>query len=298
MEETPEKSTVDTQDDSRSQWLILIRQLAILAAVVVLVVVLVFVALRVYTRHGQNVSVPELRRLTLTEVKKICDERGLKYEVSDSVYSSNAAPGTVIDQTPPATFKVKKERTIFLTIKAYSVEQVTMPKLIDLSIKSAQAQLATIGLGVGKISYKPDIARDAVIEQKFNGKDIPAGTRIAKGSLIDLVLGKGEDDANNNKTVVPDLRSYTLYTAGLVAAQNSLNIGTKIGDGTVKTQSDSLSAVIYKQSPAKGRMVQPGSEIDVWITTDQSKLNGGDSVGDDSNNSPSSQSDEESLDDF
>ena len=297
MEETPEKSTVDTQDDSRSQWLILIRQLAILAAVVVLVVVLVFVALRIYTRHGQNVSVPELRRLTLTEVKKICDERGLKYEVSDSVYSSNAAPGTVIDQTPPATFKVKKERTIFLTIKAYSVEQVTMPRLIDLSIKSAQAQLATIGLGVGKITYKPDIARDAVIEQKFNGKDIPAGTRIAKGSLVDLVLGKGEDDGNT-KTMVPDLKSYSLYTAGLVAAQNSLNIGSKIGDGTVKTQSDSLSAVIYKQSPAKGRLVQPGSEIDVWITTDLSKLNGGESVGDDSNNSPSSQSDEESLDDF
>ncbi|MBP5504366.1 MAG: PASTA domain-containing protein [Bacteroidales bacterium] len=271
MEETPEKP-IQNNDDSRTQWLILLRQLAILLAVIVLFFVLTFVALRMYTRHGQNVSVPELRRLSLTEVKKICDERGLKFEISDSVYSSNAAPGTVIDQTPPATFKVKKERTIFLTIKAYSVEQVAMPRLIDLSIKSAQAQLATAGLGVGRITYKPDIARDAVLEQKFNGKDIPAGTRVAKGSLIDLVLGKGEDD-NVSKTIVPDLKSYSLYTAGLVAAQNSLNIGAKIGDGTVKTQSDSLSAVIYKQSPAKGRIVLPGSEIDVWITTDQSKLN-------------------------
>lgn len=296
MEETPEKNNQENTDDSRSQFLILIRQLAILIAVVVLFVVLIFVALRVYTRHGQNVSVPELRRLSLTEVKKICDERGLKFEISDSVYSSNAAPGTVIDQTPPATFKVKKERTIFLTIKAYSVEQVAMPRLIDLSIKSAQAQLATVGLGVGKISYKPDIARDAVIEQMFNGKPIPAGTRVAKGSLIDLVLGKGEDEGVT-KTVVPDLKSYSLYTAGLVAAQNSLNIGAKIGDGTVKTQADSLSAVIYKQSPAKGRMVLPGSEIDVWITTDQSKLNNNESVSDDSNSQPS-QSDEESLDDF
>lgn len=296
MEETPEKNNQENTDDSRSQFLILIRQLAILIAVVVLFVVLIFVALRVYTRHGQNVSVPELRRLSLTEVKKICDERGLKFEISDSVYSSNAAPGTVIDQTPPATFKVKKERTIFLTIKAYSVEQVAMPRLIDLSIKSAQAQLATVGLGVGKISYKPDIARDAVIEQMFNGKPIPAGTRVAKGSLIDLVLGKGEDEGIT-KTVVPDLKSYSLYTAGLVAAQNSLNIGAKIGDGTIKTQADSLSAVIYKQSPAKGRMVLPGSEIDVWITTDQSKLNNTESVSDDSNNQPS-QSDEESLDDF
>lgn len=296
MEETPEKNNQENTDDSRSQFLILIRQLAILIAVVVLFVVLIFVALRVYTRHGQNVSVPELRRLSLTEVKKICDERGLKFEISDSVYSSNAAPGTVIDQTPPATFKVKKERTIFLTIKAYSVEQVAMPRLIDLSIKSAQAQLATVGLGVGKISYKPDIARDAVIEQMFNGKPIPAGTRVAKGSLIDLVLGKGEDEGIT-KTVVPDLKSYSLYTAGLVAAQNSLNIGAKIGDGTVKTQADSLSAVIYKQSPAKGRMVLPGSEIDVWITTDQSKLNSNESVSDDSNSLPS-QSDEESLDDF
>lgn len=296
MEETPEKPISSNQDDSRSQWLILIRQLAILLAVIILTVILVFVALRLYTRHGQNVSVPELRRLNLAEVKKICDERGLKFEISDSVYSSAAAPGTVIDQTPPATFKVKKDRTIFLTIKAYSVEQVTMPRLIDLSIKSAQAQLATIGLGVGKISYKPDIARDAVIEQKFNGKDIPAGTRIAKGSLIDLVLGKGEDENNNTKTMVPDLKSYTLYTASLVAAQNSLNIGSKIGDGTVKTAADSLSAVIYKQSPAKGRMVLPGSEIDVWITTDQSKLNVGEPVSDDSDQP--SQSDEDSLDDF
>lgn len=294
MEETPEKNNQENNDDSRPQLLILIRQLAILIAVVVLFVVLIFVALRVYTRHGQNVSVPELRRLSLTEVKKICDERGLKFEISDSVYSSNAAPGTVIDQTPPATFKVKKERTIFLTIKAYSVEQVAMPSLKDLSIQSAQAQLATVGLGVGKISYKPDIAHNAVIEQMFNGKPIPAGTRVAKGSLIDLVLGK---DEGITKTVVPDLKSYSLYTARLVAAQNSLNIGAEIGDGTVKTQADSLSAVIYKQSPAKGRMVLPGSEIDVWITTDQSKLNNNEFVSDDSNNQPS-QSDDESLDDF
>ena len=252
MEETPEKP-IQTNDDSRSQWLILLRQLAILLAVVILFFVLTFVALRIYTRHGQNVSVPELRRMTLTEVKKICDERGLKFEVSDSVYSSNAAPGTVIDQTPPATFKVKKERTIFLTIKAYSVEQVAMPRLIDLSIKSAQAQLATVGLGVGKITYKPDIARDAVLEQRFNGKDIPAGTRVAKGSLIDLVLGKGEDETIA-KTIVPDLKSYSLYTAGLVAAQNSLNIGAKIGD-TV-TLPDGSSVTVKSIDPLAADLIK------------------------------------------
>jgi len=297
MEETPEKPNEGTNADDKSQWIILIRQLAILAAVVVVFVIMIFVALRIYTRHGQNVSVPELRRLSLAEVKKICDERGLKFEVSDSVYSSNQAPGTVIDQTPPATFKVKKERTIFLTIKACSAEQVVMPRLIDLSIKSAQAQLASIGLGVGKISYKPDIARDAVIEQKFNGQNIPAGTRIAKGSLIDLVLGKGEEEGMV-KTMVPDLKSYSLYTAGLVAAQNSLNIGAKIGDNTIKTQADSLSAVIYKQSPAKGRMVLPGSEIDVWITTDQSKLIDNDTPADNTDNNLPSGNDDDGLDDF
>ena len=52
-----------------------------------------------------------------------------------------------------------------------------------------------------------------------------------------------------------------------VAVQIGLDKEIILGD------SDSLSAVIYKQSPAKGRIVLPGSEIDVWITTDQSKLN-------------------------
>ncbi|MCQ2975804.1 MAG: PASTA domain-containing protein [Bacteroidales bacterium] len=273
MNETTELSEQKSSSNQEpNQWPIFVKKLVIYIATILLFFLIIFIILRMYTRHGENINVPELRKLTIEEVKKECDARGLRYYINDSVYGTNQKPGSVVDQTPPANFKVKKDRTIFLTIKAYAAEQVSMPQLVGVSMVQAQADLGTIGLSVGKITKKIQQGYNKggfILEQLFDGKNIPAGTKIPKGSKIDIVIAESEEGAT--KTSVPSLKSYSLYTANLVAAQNSLNIGLIIGDNTIHSQEDSLSAVIYKQSPAPDRVVTTGSDIDVWITTDKNK---------------------------
>lgn len=242
-----------------------IKNICILAGTGIVLLLLVFIWLRIYTRHNDFVNVPDLRGLQEKEVAKICEDRGLRYQIVDSVYGTFAKKGTVVDQTPPGAFKVKKDRIIFLTIKAYSTEKVIMPELCGSSINQARADLESVGLGVGRISYRPDIAKDNVLEQRLGSRIIAPGTTVEKGVLIDLILGTGED--GDSRTVIPDVEGFTLYSAGLLAAENSLNIGAKIFDETISSSADTATAVIYKQMPQAGNTATLGSDINVWLTS-------------------------------
>ena len=79
---------------------------------------------------------------------------------------------------------------------------VAMPNLIDLPNRQAIALIESSGLEMGQSKYKPDLSIDIVIEQLYNGKKITEGDSLQKGSVVDLVLGKG---LSNQRTSVPDL---------------------------------------------------------------------------------------------
>lgn len=73
-----------------------IKNFCIWLGSILLFFVIVFLALRVYTRHSQEVSVPSVEGMTLEQAQKLILERKLEPVISDSVYNSSVAPGTVI----------------------------------------------------------------------------------------------------------------------------------------------------------------------------------------------------------
>ncbi|MDP2889839.1 MAG: PASTA domain-containing protein, partial [Bacteroidota bacterium] len=75
-----------------------------------------------YTDHGESVVIPDLKGRNSTEAAAILDELDLRFEIQDSVYSPETAPGTVLDQFPKPGQKVKENRTIFITLCAVSQE--------------------------------------------------------------------------------------------------------------------------------------------------------------------------------
>ena len=154
----------------------------------------------------------------------------MRYQVIDSVYTSLVPRGCVAEQNPKPGFKVKKWRNIVLTINAYNPEMVAMPNLVDLPIRQAIALIASSGLEMGELRYRPDLSIDVVIEQLYNGKKITEGDSLQKGSVIDLVLGKG---LSNQRTSVPDLIGMTLEPARNKILISSLNLGTYIYDNTI-----------------------------------------------------------------
>ena len=134
-----------------------------------MVIAMIFLFLRIFTRHGQALSVPDLTGYSLEEVDSLLTERNLRFHVVDSVYNTNFPRGSVTDQNPHPEFKVKENRTIFLTINAFNPEFISMPNVVGVSLRQATAIIETAGLKIGKLIYVPDIAKDNVLKQRLMG---------------------------------------------------------------------------------------------------------------------------------
>jgi beta-lactam-binding protein with PASTA domain len=229
--------------------------------------------LRIYTRHGQALTVPDLTGLNLEEVQIVVDAKKLRYIVMDSVFFRELPKGSVVKQNPEPGSRVKELRTIYITLNAMNPERISMTDVTGVSLRQARAILETYGLNLGKLFYKPDIAINIVLQQMHNGKVLNPGELIVKGSSIDLVLGSGLSDET---TLVPLLIGKDIRTAKNLLADRFLNIGASVFDNTVLTGEDTLLSFIWRQVPGMDEKeetrLQLGSQIDIWLTRDSTKL--------------------------
>ncbi|MEX0982147.1 MAG: PASTA domain-containing protein [Bacteroidales bacterium] len=248
-----------------------LRHLLLAAAIALIIILVTLVWLRIYTHHGQTISVPNLTGLTFDEAGDVVSSRKLNIEVLDSIYAMDMPRGTVVKQTPPPNSKVKVRRRVFVTMNAVNPEKVSMPDLVSLSDRQAILALENAGLELGEISYKPDFAVNSVLQQKIDGSVIEEGTQIEKGSRIDLVLGMGLSSEN---TVVPDLQGLDLAKAKAAISNRFLNFGLATYDQSVKNKEDSLNAWVYRQNPDYDGFsaVNKGMEVFVWLTVDSTLL--------------------------
>jgi len=239
--------------------------------IVTAILILIFLILKVYTHHGQALSVPDFTGLTLEEVHKKAKKNKLRIEVSDSVFNNNRPKGTVIEQNPIAGFKVKKNRRIFIVLNAFNPEKVKMPNIVGVSHRQAEAVIKNAGLEIGRLIHVPDIAVNNVLKQKFNGEEIEEGTMVPKGSKIDLVLGMG---LSNQTTQVPNLDHYTLERAKNRILRSALNTGAIIYDESIEDGIDSTEAKVWRQYPSfkENKLIRLGSTVDLWLSVDSAIL--------------------------
>lgn len=244
--------------------------LAVVGITIFLIVLNMF-ALRIYTDHGDSIEIPDLRGKTPEDVADILDIIDLRFQIRDSVYSRETTPGTVLDHFPKAGQKVKENRTIFITLCAVSQEKIPMPQLTDISYRQAVNIIESSGLIAGSVEYKPSEFPNLVLEQKSQGSEIRVGEMIAKGSVIDLVLGS---DSKGETSQVPTLFGRNLTEAKLTLDEAFLNIGTITYDESVLYEAQKVKAMIFKQIPDPVEMfeVPKGTAIDIWLTIDKNKL--------------------------
>jgi beta-lactam-binding protein with PASTA domain len=240
--------------------------LNVLGAIVVFVV-LVTITMRwldSYTMHGETITVPDLRGMSMEQVERQLKAKKLEYAIWDSLFDINLKPAAVIDQNPKPNEKVKENRKIYLTVNAFNPPKFKMPDLVDKSLRQAMMEIESYGLKVGKLDYVPDMAQNAVLKQLVDGKIVKPGDMVAKGTVIDLVLGDG---LGNTKIEVPLLLNLTLSEAKFVLTGSSLNLGAVIFSGSVK---DSSQVVIYRQipNPFNDGTINMGESIDVFVTNE------------------------------
>lgn len=211
------------------------------------------------TNHGQTITVPDLGRMSTDELKAFLEDRDLRYEVNDCTYVAGREPLTVVAQYPRAGAKVKEGRKIYLTITRRTAPTIAMPKLTDQALRIAELILKNNGLVRGEIRYVPDPAKNAVLRQFHNGREIAPGAPITKGSTIDLELGAGL----GNSFAVPNVVDKPLDEARLIIQGSNLKVGTIF---PVDDPEKPVGTVVRQKPEARpGERIRVGEEMVLWV---------------------------------
>ncbi len=245
-------------------------QVGIAIVVSILLLVLANWALGIYTTSGRVVVVPSLLGHTEEEVQNEVRNGDLTMVVIDSIYRVGEKPGAIVDQLPEAGKKVKKGRTIYVTINAFSKEMTRMPALVNYSYRNAVVNLQNAGLTIGHVDSVPSPYDGLVLKQLIGNKPIKAGEKLPKGTAVNLVVGHGQA---GGLTTIPDIVGIPYDDALIKLAGAALTAGNVICDETIHTASDSAMAIVYKQSPtpASGE-VDSWTSVTIWLTSNAEKV--------------------------
>lgn len=239
----------------------------ILAGFVFLIVLLLLFlgSLDLITHHGKTMKIPSIVGQSIDQARKTLESQGFEVQIQDSIYNDTIPPMQVIKQFPEADNLVKVNRTVYLTINRAVAPEVDMPNLLSMTFRNAEMVLRRYGLKLGDTVFRPDFARNSVLDQEFKGESIKPGTKIQQGSEITLVLGNGV----GTEFIVPDLFGLTYREARAALSETGLILGSVVPDPDVK---DTLGAFVYRQNPDRFdyerqlNHIRQGQIIDIWIS--------------------------------
>lgn len=265
--------------------------LVVVAALCIALYMLFFASLSFITGHGNEVKVPQVQGKTVKAAIALLESQGFEVEV-DSAYDPKQKPFIILIQSPEYNATVKEGRLIFLTVNKAEPPLTPMPNLLNMSFRSAEMLLKSNKLILGDTTFRPDIAKGAILEQLYKGQPIRPGQMLPQGSRIDLVIGDG---LGNTQFNVPDVIGMPYMEAINILSSTGL-MYTPIWDPNI---TDSTTAIIYDQQPkpfnelnAPNR-IKEGDNVDILIkqnpTTEEMEGNrkpAGEVITDDQNVAP------------
>lgn len=220
-----------------------------------------------FTNHNDAKTVPPVLGKSLTQAQETLDKAGFVVEIQDSVYIDTLKPLQVVRQIPDEYEVVKSSRTVYLTINRALPPLIEVPNVLGYSLRNAEMVLINAHLKMGDTTFRPDFAKNSVLEQLYNGVPIQPGAKVRQGSVISLVIGNG---LGGSAIGVPNLFGMTYSQAKALLDSNGIMLASVIPDADV---TDQANAFIYKQNPNRFdeegnlRIIRPGQVLDIWLST-------------------------------
>ncbi len=179
------------------------KQLFRAIVIIVVAVLLLMQLLRLMTRHGKTITVPNLVGMELSEATELMTEQQLSIKVIDSSkYDPSYPKLAVLDQSPKAFKAVKAKRKIYVSINPSGYASVSIPDIIQITKRNAISKLNAVGLQIDTITYIPALGKDMVYAIKFEGDSIAIGAQLPRMSKIELVCGDG------TRTKIEDIEEF------------------------------------------------------------------------------------------
>lgn len=230
-----------------------------LLIILMLCLVLLWITFRLldkYTRHDKVYAMPDFIGMDYHQVEHDY-AHDFHFILIDSVYPKGQQPGSIYQQDPLPGSKIKKGRNVYAIIVAKTPEKTIMPNLQNLSLRQAIGTLESSGLDVERLEYENHFAKNAIIDQYYEGSRIAPGTELVKGNKIVLKVGIGQD---KDRIKVPNLIGKPATEAKRLLNLAGLNLGEEHYEDT-----DSMQYMLIRYmipGPSSSR-VNPGTYVDL-----------------------------------
>lgn len=189
--------------------------IVIIAIILILGIYAVYVAIALFTKHGQSRELPGVEGKSYTEAISILHDRGFKVDIRDSLYREDIKPGFVIEQFPKAHSIVKPGRKIFLYINAVYPREVILDDnnrpneyaLKGESYRSTLAKLEELGFKNVRV-VKVLGASDRVIKVMANGRVVRKMQKVPVTASIVVEVSDGRLDALKDSLQLEEQMRY------------------------------------------------------------------------------------------
>jgi beta-lactam-binding protein with PASTA domain len=206
-------------------------------------------------RHGKEITVPQLRGLTLEKAERVAGDTGLRVRTVGERFSARVPPGFVLEQNPPAARRVKRGRRISVIVSG-GRETVRVPEVAGKPVRQAIVVLDGAGTEAGDVS---ESTSDRVDAGNVIASSPPAGSQVESGSRVDLLVSLGRPPT---RFMMPNL----------VGREADLVNRYLEGLGTVVLRSRQSGSrgrtgpwTVVSQRPAFGRMVAEGDTVNLIL---------------------------------
>ncbi len=225
----------------------LITAMAIITFVVDVIIMPWYVA-------NKEVVVPNVVGIDKNDAKELLEKINLNVILEGPKFNDQIPKDHVVYQKPKAGEVVKSGRRIYVYYSGGNY-LIKMPSLIGKTLRDVKVSLKRLGFKLDKISkVKSEYKTNTIIEQ-FPKE----GTKLPKGSKINIKISIGP---NIGMVRVPDLLGQSLSEAEQTLKENSLSIG-KIN---YQKSPNLLPNTVTAQFPSKNKLVNIGSEVDIFVT--------------------------------
>ena len=197
-----------------------------------------------------TVAVPSVQGAALGDAKAQLEALGLVVNVVEDA-SDTVAEGNVIAQAPSAGVEVKPGTTVTLTVST-GVKAITVPDVTKFDLTNAQNALTAVGLVLGSQSE----ANDAAPAGQVISQDPAAGSSVAAGTAVNVVVSKGPAS-----TSVPSVVNQPRGDAEASIA----NAGFTADTVEQSTSDPAQDGIVISQNPASGSQRPQGSTVTIVV---------------------------------
>lgn len=254
----------------------LIANIIYMGIVGLAIIVAVYIGLKIGTRHGRVIEVPNFMGMVIDDANRIAENNDLRLIVRDSIFDVALPGGTIVDQLPKISplrkVTVKPGRKIYVTINAYTRRKVDVPYVAKQTLRQALNQIERSGLTIAKLHYTEDMtSTDYVTKQSVGNDEILPTTKLRAPAGTGVTLQVSYQEREQN-TSTPRLVGLNLQQAKNTLWDNGLNVAEVVYDDSVDDLIACRKAKVYKQSSKIGTQLHRGSAVSLYLTCDKALI--------------------------